>query len=175
MGGPVARRASRRSTYSGTGEPRHRGPVWVLVASLAALLSGCSVSAQLENLFSRKEADDAYAKADVTGSVAAARAPLASGMPPETDLIYARVAIAEVLGRNGQDLSAPWENPRSGARGTVTPIASPYAQEGMTCRDFLASHVVNGAELWMRGEACRSGTGKGAKWEVRAMRPWKRT
>jgi hypothetical protein len=144
------------------------------MASFAAFLSGCTMTTQLENLFSKKEAEDAYAKGEVTGSIAAARAPLTSGMPPESDLIYARVAIADVLGRNGKDLSAPWENPRSGARGTVTPIASSYSQDGNTCHDFLASHVANGAELWMRGEACR-GAGKGAKWEVRAIRPWKRT
>ena len=95
-------------------------------------------------------------------------------MPPESDLIYARAAIAEVLVRNGKDLSAPWENPRSGARGTVTPIAAAYSQDGATCQDFLASHVISGAEFWMRGEACRAGA-KGAKWEIRALRPWKRT
>lgn len=175
MAGPAARRASRPSIYSGTGAPRHHRRVLALMALFAACLSGCSVSAQIENLFSKKEAEDAYAKGEVTGSVAAARAPLASGMPPESDLIYARTAISEVLGRNGKDLSAPWENPRSGARGTVTPIASPYAQDGATCQDFLASHVVAGTEFWMRGEACRNGSGKGTKWEVRAIRPWKRT
>ena len=120
------------------------------MASFAAFLSGCTMTTQLENLFSKKEAEDAYAKGEVTGSIAAARAPLTSGMPPESDLIYARVAIADVLGRNGKDLSAPWENPRSGARGTVTPIASSYSQDGNTCHDFLASHVANGAELWMQ-------------------------
>lgn len=130
------------------------------------------MSTQFENLFRKKDGEEAYAKADVTGSVL--RAPISAGLPPETDLIYARAAIAEVLNRNGKDLSAPWENPRSGARGTVTPIAAAYAQEGNTCQDFLASHVANGTEFWMRGEACRPG-GKGAKWEIRTMRPWKRT
>ncbi len=173
MAGPVARRASRSPTYSGTAGPRHHRKVLALMASLAAFLGGCSMSSQIENLFRKKDGDDAYAKAEVTGSVGS-RAPLLTGLPPETDLIYARAAIAEVLGRNGKDLSSPWENPRSGARGTVTPIASAYAQDGVTCHDFLASHVTGGTELWMRGEACRAG-GKGAKWEVRALRPWKRT
>jgi hypothetical protein len=144
-----------------------------LTASLVAFLGGCSMSTQLENLFRKKDGEDAYAKADVTGTIGA-RAPLSTGLPPESDLIYARAAIADVLNRNGKDLSAPWENPRSGARGTVTPISTAYSQEGSTCHDFLASHVINGTEFWMRGEACRA-AGKGAKWEVRAMRPWKRT
>src|SRR2546428_367751 len=78
------------------------------------------------------------------GPAAAAGAPLLSGLPPEPALIYARTAIAEVPTRTGTALSAPWENPRSGARGTVTPIASAYAQDGNTCHDFLASHVTGG-------------------------------
>ena len=174
MTGPVARRASRSPTYSGTAPLRHHRRVLAVMAALGAFLGGCSMSTQLENLFRKKESEDAYAKAEVTGSIASARAPLSNGLPPESDLIYARAAIANVLGRDGHDLSAPWENPRTGARGTVTPIASAYAQDGHTCHDFLASYVSAGTEVWMRGEACRP-SGKGAKWEVRAMRPWKRT
>ena len=66
----------------------------------------------------------------------------------------------------------PWENVKTGARGTVTPIASAYTEHGMTCHDFLASYVKNGAESWLQGEACRAGRGK---WEVRNLRPWQRT
>ena len=62
-------------------------------------------------------------------------------MPPDADLAFARAAVSEVLSRGGKDASQPWENPRSGARGTVTPIASAYTQDGQTCRDFLASYV----------------------------------
>ena len=61
-------------------------------------------------------------RATSTGSIASARAPLSNGLPPESDLIYARAAIANVLGRDGHDRSAPWENPRTGTRGTVTAI-----------------------------------------------------
>ncbi len=65
----------------------------------------------------------------------------------------------------------PWENPHTGARGTVTPLAAAYSQDGTTCRDFLASYVRNGAESWLQGEACR---GRQGRWEVRQMRPWRR-
>ena len=60
----------------------------------------------------------------------------------------------------------------TGARGTVTPVANAYTQDGFTCRDFLASYVKNGNEAWLEGAACRAGRGK---WEVRSMRPWKST
>ncbi len=66
----------------------------------------------------------------------------------------------------------PWENPASGARGTITPLANAYRMEGAVCRDFLASYVAEGSESWMQGEACRAGKGK---WEVRRLKPWRRT
>jgi surface antigen len=72
----------------------------------------------------------------------------------------------------GKESSVPWENPASGARGMVTPLAAAYDQEGRTCRDFLASYVRRGTEVWLQGEACRAEAGK---WEVRSMRPWKRS
>ena len=119
-------------------------------------------------------------KAERTGSIAAtpvAVAPATTGQaaadpPAETDLQIARATVSEVLGRGGKDTSAPWENPKTGARGTVTPVASAYSQDGFTCRDFLASYVRAGSEAWMQGEACRMHHGR---WEVRSMKPWKRS
>ena len=66
----------------------------------------------------------------------------------------------------------PWENPETGARGTVTPLSAAHSNNGATCRDFLASYVRNGSESWMQGEACR---GQQGRWEVRHMKPWRRT
>jgi hypothetical protein len=116
----------------------------------------------------------AYADPDVTGSTGRARPATAAStnLPPESDLVYARLAVAEVLARSGKGLSAPWENPKSGARGTVTPVASAYTQDGETCHDFLASYVRGGSEAWMQGEACRMTKGR---WEVKTLRPWKRS
>ena len=51
-------------------------------------------------------------------------------------------------------------------------LAACGVTDGMTCRDFLASYVRNGAESWLQGEACRGGPGP---WEVRHMKPWRRT
>jgi surface antigen len=94
------------------------------------------------------------------------------GLPPDTDLAFAKVAATEVLARGGKDASVPWENPASGARGTITPLANAYRMEGEVCRDFLASYVAEGSESWMQGEACRAGKGK---WEIRRLKPWRRT
>jgi surface antigen len=170
MAGPVACPASRLPPYSGTAALRHHR--WTAVMVLVGLgfsASGCSFSGQLESMFSSSD----KTKADITGSIASKpSAVTTSGLPPESDLIYARAAVADVLAKGGKDSSAPWENPRSGARGTVTPIAQAYRLAGVTCRDFLASYVRSGSEAWMQGEACIAQEGK---WEVKSLRPWRRS
>lgn len=112
-------------------------------------------------------------KTDATGSITPPPGTKeVSKLPPDGDLAYARAAVSEVLRRGKKDASLPWENPHSGARGTVTPIASAYTQGGRTCRDFLASYVNGDAEAWMQGEACKRGKDS---WEVRSLKPWKRS
>jgi surface antigen len=89
------------------------------------------------------------------------------------DLSYARAAASEVLARGGKEMSQPWENPKTGARGTVTPLAAAHVQDGFTCQEFLASYVREGRkETWLQGEACRIHKGQ---WEVRSLKPWKRS
>jgi len=77
-----------------------------------------------------------------------------------------------VLGHSEKDASQPWENPGTGARGTVTPIADAYTQDGFLCRDFLASYIRDGSETWLQGDACRIHQGK---WTVRKLRPLTRS
>jgi len=131
---------------------------------LALCAGGCSFSYQLDHLFSKSEAEPGQRRA-------AATAPAAEP-PVEGDLAFARAAAREILTSGEKDSSLPWENPRTGARGTITPLASAYSQDGLTCRDFLASYVRNGNESWLQGEACRAARGR---WEVRALRPWKKS
>jgi hypothetical protein len=108
---------------------------------------------------------------DTTGSITPPPGAKAeAGMPPEIDLVFARAAASELLRRGEKDASLPWENPRSGARGTVTPIAAAFTQDGQTCRNFLASYVNGSAQSWLQGEACRQNRGA---WEVRSLKPWK--
>jgi hypothetical protein len=141
----------------------------LMVLALALSSGGCSFSYQLGSLFGK---DDDKPAASATGTVApvADFAKPMSEMPPDVDLAYARAAAMEVLTKDKQE-SARWENPRTGARGMVTPIANAYTQDGLVCRDFLASFVRDGSEAWLQGEACRAQQGK---WEVRSLKPWKR-
>jgi surface antigen len=139
-------------------------PAAAFALTLALAAGGCSFSYQLDNLFTKK--DDGERIGSLRPS------PKGAELPAEADLAIARAAVSEVLTKGGKDSSLPWENPHTGARGTITPLTSADSQDGTTCRDFLASYVKNGAESWLQGEACRAERGR---WEVRSLRPWKRT
>ena len=130
---------------------------------------GCSFSYQLGSLFEKSADETAADQTDSIGALAALDAKTQASS--DGDLAYARAAASEVLARGGKGSSQPWENPRTGARGTVTPIASAYTQAGFTCQDFLASYLREGSsEAWLQGEACRIHKGN---WEVRSLKPRK--
>ncbi|HZT27813.1 MAG TPA: RT0821/Lpp0805 family surface protein [Pseudolabrys sp.] len=156
-----------RRLYSGCAP----GRLWHGLGAAAALavavaLGGCSMSYQLDSFFGGGDNEP-------TGSITPRPATKqAAELPPDGDLVYARAAAREVLTRNEKDASLPWANPRSGARGTVTPLASAYNQDGQTCRNFLASYVKGADEAWLQGEACKEARGA---WEVRSLKPWKRS
>jgi surface antigen len=122
--------------------------------------SGCSLN-RSDSALARME------DSEVTGSIAPANPPT----PTESDLAFARTAASDVLTKGDKDSSQPWENPETGARGSVTPLAQSYASEdGRTCRDFLASYVKGRTEAWLQGAACKGSQGR---WEIHTLRPWK--
>ena len=133
----------------------------VMTLILIGLSSGgCSLS-RTDGAFARM--DDR----DVTGSLGP-QAP--APVPTEGDLAFARNAASDVLTKGDKDSSQPWENPETGARGSVTPLAQAYQSEGRTCRDFLASYVNGRSENWLQGAACQSGQGR---WEIHTLKPWR--
>ena len=71
-----------------------------------------------------------------------------------------------------KDTSQPWANPETGARGSVTPLAQAYTNEGRTYQDFLASYVNGRSESWLQGAACQAGHGR---WEIHTLKPWRRS
>jgi surface antigen len=168
--------ASRQSLYSGTGLPRLcRGAAAVLVTGLLALSAGgCSFSYQLGSLFGKSDSAKTNSDNRITTGVLRPPAMAVSNpvVPPEADLAYARAAANVVLSRKGQGASQPWQNPQTGARGTVTALASAYTQGGFTCRDFLASYVKGASQSWLQGEACRVQPGQ---WKVRSLKPWNKS
>lgn len=143
-----------------------RGVAAAGAGMLALACGGCSMSYQLDSFFGGERPDATASITPPPGAKSAAQ------LPPSSDLAYARAAASELLRRGKKDASQPWENPESGARGTVTPIAAAYVHGGRTCQNFLASYVNGRDEAWLEGEACEQT--KGA-WEVRTLKPWKRS
>ena len=121
---------------------------------------GCSLS-RTDSAFARME------DKETTASIG----PQAEKPPTDSDLAFARNAASDVLTKGGKDFSQHWENPETGARGSVTPIAAAYTADGRTCRDFLASYVNGRSESWLQGGACKSGQGQ---WEIHTLKPWKK-
>ena len=131
-------------------------------------LAGGGCSFQLGSMF---ESESDAAKLRYTASITPAAATARSALRAQSDTAL-RAAAAELLARNEPNASLPWENPQTGARGTITPIADAYVQAGVTCRDFLASYLQGDSEDWLQGEACRADKGG---WEVRTLKPWTRS
>jgi len=132
-------------------------------ATVAGLLLGvaaCSTPGQLGLFFARDDVGD------ITGSTDAG--PLGDVSPRlNGDLAEVRAAAAAMLEQEGL-ASAPWQNPATGAHGTITRVNALYTQGGTQCRDFLASYQRGKTEAWLQGDACRDGFGH---WVVRELRP----
>jgi surface antigen len=169
--------AYRGSGYNAYGGPRlwrassplHLSRRWRLLCTLGiALLAGaCGLSSKLglsDATTGNGTGASANIKIDSTDLISA----LSTGAISDDDLVVASGATATLLARGN---GGPWENPQTGAHGTITPIAAAYRDNGVECRDFLQSYVHDKAEAWMQGEACRSHAGR---WEVRSLKPWRR-
>jgi len=144
-----------------------------LVRSAAAILALIALSGCSYQLASLVSTDDSGPQA--TGSIKASDnvssgAPAKASPQAELDLAYARAAAADALSRGSRDPSLPWQNPHSGARGNITPLATSYSEAGMACRDFLASYMHGDVQDWLEGAGCRSA---GGTWEIKRLKPLK--
>ncbi len=156
--GPALYRALVRLGLSAIG---HAGTALTLIL-IGLSGGGCSLS-RPETAFAKM--DDA----EITGAVS----PPPEREPTEADLAFARNAASDVLTKGSKDSSQPWQNPQTGARGSVTPIAKSYtADNGRTCRDFLASYVNGKTERWLQGSACRIERGR---WDIQTLKPWQQS
>ena len=130
----------------------------MILMSLGGSLGGCALG-RSEGPFAKM-----MGKETTTGSIGH------TGQPTEGDLAFARNAASDVLTKGDKDSSQPWSNPETGARGSVTPLAQAYTEDGRTCRDFLASYVNGKTETWLQGAACQSSRGR---WEIHSLTPWR--
>ena len=97
---------------------------------MALASGGCSMSYQLNSydfssFFGNSHKADT---SDITGSITPRPGTkTADKLPPTDDLAYAKAAVSKLLALGRKYASLPWENPTTGARGTITPITSAYA------------------------------------------------
>ncbi len=165
--GKTAKRLSVASLFSAP----------VAAGLIAMFLGGCSM--QLSSLLPGGVSDTGptvirHANNDETGSIPLQMASVRDnpmGMSA-IDWPHAQAALKEALARTDEGPSVPWDNPASGARGTVTPIAAAFTKDGLPCRNFIASHVKDGIETWSEGLACRIGANV---WEVKTVKPLKKS
>lgn len=164
--------ASQSAFYPGYGFALYRA--WERVGLSAIGSTGAVMTLVLLGLgsggCSMSRTDSSYAKATPADLTGALKQPASPSAPTESDLAFARTAASDVLTKGDKDSSQPWENPETGARGSVTPLSQAYSSDdGRTCRDFLASYVNGRSESWLQGAACKAGHGR---WEIHTIKPW---
>jgi surface antigen len=139
------------------------GPVSVTaLLGLALALGGCSMA------ISPIGSDSV----DSTGSITPVfRSPLSGDLSQE-DWRRAKGALAVALDPQGNGSSVSWDNPESGLKGTFVPVGSPFVQNDIICRAFVATLTGAGdTPVSLQGSACRPSPDE---WEVSGVKPWRR-
>jgi 17 kDa outer membrane surface antigen len=108
---------------------------------MTCAVAGCSVTTQLGSVFGRD-------KPEGTASIPSQPPPADPAVLPDAaDLAVVRTAAAAMLDTG--ETGTQWENPATGARGTITPIASNYSQGGTQCRtSSRATSVISPNPGW---------------------------
>ena len=138
------------------GRPRlWRGLPLAAALALALAAGGCSLSSQFDSLFGGGD------KSDTTGSITPPPGTKeASELPPDADLALCARRRQRGAQPRRQGRQPAVGKSATGARGTVTPIASAYTQDGHTCRDFLASYVNGSIAVLAAGRGLQAAQGR---------------
>lgn len=106
----------------------------------------------------------------VTGSLKAQPAVYSADDAPAGiaggDWALAKSALQQAIASSDTGASIPWDNPKTGARGTATPIGAATADG---CRDFRIGVVDATGEQWVQGAACRDAKGTVSLSQVRVL------
>jgi surface antigen len=122
-------------------------PLVLIVAALT--LTGCAMTTSLGPLFS---------KDDITGSIPPSDGRFSTAMT-DADWDVARAAIEQATSDAASSTTAAWENPQTGLKGRVTPVATAFAVEDRTCRAFVATLEASARTDWYQGRACHGDGG----------------
>ena len=84
------------------------------------------------------------------------------GLPSETDLVFARMAIVDVLKRGSKEISAPWENPceRRARHRHADRQRLRQGRRAPAATSWRATCAGRAPETWLQGEACRAKQGR---------------
>jgi surface antigen len=146
-----------------------RGSTWkrhsfacaaVLIA--ASSVGGCSTTIPLPSFIATDN--------EATGSIPRVVSPLSASLDEE-DWRRAKGALAVALDPQGDGAAVNWDNPKSGAKGSVTPVGDAYAKEERVCRAFVADIGGEAPAKSVTGTGCRD---KGGEWAVSDVKPWKK-
>lgn len=106
--------------------------------------------------------------ADVTGSIRPV-SPLSGDLDIE-DWRRAKGAMGLALDPQGNGAPVSWDNPKSGAKGSFTPVGDAKPVDDKICRAFLADLGGSVSARSLQGTACRD---KAGEWTVGDVKPWK--
>lgn len=129
---------------------------------LGLMLAGCSMSIPIASL------NGSVPNEDVTGSISKASA---EQLLEAEDWRLAKAALASALDPQGNGKLAPWENPRSGTKGSFTPLGKAYPSQAKICRVFLGQIDRDGETRTTQGTACSQ---NGGDWTIAEADPWKK-
>ena len=128
------------------------------MTGLGAALGGCSMSFPIASMLPASD--------DVTGS--SSKVPFGR-LLDEEDRRRQKAAMATALDPQGEGAAVHWENPRTGNRGSLTPVGRAYPEDSKVCRAFLGDLKQDGEQKTIQGTACAVSAGD---WVVKDMRPF---
>lgn len=134
-----------------------------MALGVALTVGGCATAIPLPSFMGSGVSND------VTGSIRPA-SPLSDALDVE-DWRRAKGAMGLALDPQGNGMPVSWDNPKSGARGSFTPVGDAAPVDDKICRAFIAELGGSAPARSLQGTACRDSEGD---WAVGDIKPWTR-
>ena len=127
---------------------------------MAPLVSACSISMPMSSMLPDKD--------DITGSISVV--PFGA-MLDEEDRRREKAALSTALDPQGEGATVHWENPKTGRKGSITPVGHAYPEDAKICRAFLGDYHEGTDQRNIQGTACTVTAGE---WIVKDSKPFKK-
>ena len=137
-----------------------RGQMLAIIALSALLLSGCAKMQIPLASFTGSVAEPASLTSE-TEAVSAL-----SDLLSDSDVTLIGSVLATAMAEAEDGATVSWNNPETGASGSLMPLVVARADGGLLCRAFIGTLGVAEAGQKFRGEACRLDDGS---WQLMSM------